>query len=42
VTDVRQWSPDALAKLKEHLGKAARTAIDTYTGDDNPYGDRGG
>jgi uncharacterized membrane protein len=42
VTDDRQWSPDALAKLKEHLGKAARTAIDTHTGDDNPYGDRGG
>ena len=42
VTDVRHWSPDALAKLKEHLGKAARTAIDTHTGDDNPYGDRGG
>jgi uncharacterized membrane protein len=42
VTDVRHWSPDALAKLKIHLGNAARTAIDANTGDDNPYGDRGG
>jgi uncharacterized membrane protein len=42
VTDIRHWSPDALAKLKIHLGNAARTAIDANTGDDNPYGDRGG
>ena len=42
VADVRHWSPDALAKLKIHLGNAARTAIDANTGEDNPYGDRGG
>jgi uncharacterized membrane protein len=42
VTDVRHWSPDALARLKGHLGNAARTAIDGNTGNDNPYGDRGG
>ena len=39
VTDVRRWSPEALKKLKDHLGHAARKPI---TGDDNPYGDRGG
>ncbi len=42
VIDIRHWSPDALARLKDHLGKAARTAIETNTGDDNPYNDRGG
>jgi len=42
VTDVRHWSPDALARLKDHLGNAARTAIDANTSDDNPYGNRGG
>lgn len=42
VTDIRHWSPDALAKLKDHLGRAARTAVDAGRGDDNPYSDRGG
>ncbi|WJR82017.1 alpha/beta-hydrolase family protein [Bradyrhizobium sp. NP1] len=42
VTDVHHWSPDALAKLKDHLGRAARTAVDADGGNDNPYGDRGG
>ena len=43
VTGVRHWSPDALAKLKEHLGSAARkAATGANTGEDNPYGDRGG
>jgi uncharacterized membrane protein len=42
VTDVRHWSPEALARLKDYLGKAARMAIDANTRDDNPYGDRGG
>lgn len=37
VTDVR-WQADALAKLKEHLGRAARNA----SGSDNPDDDRGG
>jgi uncharacterized membrane protein len=42
VTDVRNWSPNALARLKDHLGKAARTAIAGHGGGDNPYEDRGG
>ena len=42
VTDVRHWSPEALARLKEHLGNAARKAIDDGAADDNPYADRGG
>lgn len=37
VTDVR-WPADALAKLKQHLGHAARSA----SGSDNPDDDRGG
>jgi len=40
VTDARHWSPDALAKLKDHLGQAARTAAGAT--DENPYDDRGG
>lgn len=39
IIDVRHWSPEALAKLKDHLGRAARNPI---TGDDNPYSERGG
>ena len=43
VTGVRHWSPDALAKLKERLGSAARkAATGANTGGDNPYADRGG
>ncbi|WP_036049375.1 alpha/beta-hydrolase family protein [Bradyrhizobium sp. Tv2a-2] len=42
VTDVHQWSPDALAKLKDHLGKAARTATSDNASGYNPYDDRGG
>ena len=42
VADVRDWSPDALARLKDYLGKAARKANSARTSDDNPYGDRGG
>jgi uncharacterized membrane protein len=42
VTDVRNWSPDALARLKDHLGKAARAAINANTGDEDLYGNRGG
>ncbi len=43
VTGVRHWSPDALAKLKEHLGSAAwKAATGANTGGDNPYADRGG
>ena len=40
--DVRHWSPDELARLKDHLGTAARTAFGASNRDDNPYGDRGG
>jgi uncharacterized membrane protein len=42
VTNVQNWSPDALARLKEHLGAAARKAINARRGNDNPYADRGG
>ncbi len=40
VADIH-WSPNALARLKIHLGNAARKIIDANTSD-NPYGDRGG
>lgn len=42
VTDVRHWSPEALARLKDYLGNAARKAIDDSATNDNPYSDRGG
>ena len=42
VADIRHWSPEALAKLKIHLGNAARSAINADTGNNDPYGDRGG
>ena len=42
VTGIRHWSPDTLARLKDHLGKAARAAIGANASDDNPYRDRGG
>ena len=42
VLDVRGWSDDALAKLKDFLGHAARKTNDTDAGDDNPDRDRGG
>jgi hypothetical protein len=41
VTDVQHWSPEALARLKDHLGSAAKKAID-QAADDNPYADREG
>jgi uncharacterized membrane protein len=41
VANVRHWSPDALARLKDYLGKAARTS-NAKTSDDNPYDNRGG
>ncbi|UFW52444.1 MULTISPECIES: alpha/beta hydrolase [Bradyrhizobium] len=41
VTDVHDWSPDALARLKSHL--AARARQPTAGGsDEDPYADRGG
>jgi uncharacterized membrane protein len=42
VTDVRHWSREALARLKDHLGSAARKAIYDNVANDNPYADRGG
>lgn len=42
VADIRHWSPDALARLKDHLGSAARKAAGASAGDDDPYDDRGG
>jgi uncharacterized membrane protein len=42
VTGVRHWSDDALARLKDHLANAARTAMETNPGNNNPYRDRGG
>ncbi|MGY8664542.1 alpha/beta-hydrolase family protein [Bradyrhizobium sp. UFLA05-109] len=41
VTDVKDWSAEALARLKDHLATAARTAAERRA-DDNPYADRGG
>jgi hypothetical protein len=32
----------ALARLKDHLANAARAAMEANTGNNNPYGDRGG
>lgn len=40
VTDVRNWSPEAIAKLKTYLANRARREVDTAA--DNPYSDRGG
>ena len=41
VADIRNWPPDALARLKIHLGNEARTAIEAKRSD-SPYDDRGG
>lgn len=41
VTDVQDWSADALARLKDHLAAAARKAAAGNAVED-PYGDRGG
>jgi len=41
VTDIRHWSPEALARLRDHLGKAART-VSGNAGADDPYRHRGG
>jgi uncharacterized membrane protein len=40
VTDIRDWSPEALEKLKRHLGETARKANDD--GAVAPYSGRGG
>jgi uncharacterized membrane protein len=41
VTDVH-WSPEAVARLKDHLGNAARKTTNGSAGDDDPYHHRGG
>ncbi|MBR0717692.1 alpha/beta-hydrolase family protein [Bradyrhizobium liaoningense] len=41
VTDISHWSPEALARLKEHLAAEARRASEG-SANDNPYDDRGG
>ncbi|WP_035683832.1 alpha/beta-hydrolase family protein [Bradyrhizobium sp. Cp5.3] len=41
VTDVHDWSADALARLKTQLAAQARKASES-SADDNPYADRGG
>ncbi|MCJ9733833.1 alpha/beta-hydrolase family protein [Bradyrhizobium sp. PRIMUS42] len=41
VTDVHDWSADALAQLKAHLAAAARKAAESNVADE-PYADRGG
>ncbi|MBR0811508.1 alpha/beta-hydrolase family protein [Bradyrhizobium diazoefficiens] len=41
VTDVRDWSAEALAQLKTHLAAAARKAAEGNVADE-PYADRGG
>ncbi|MFB6449913.1 alpha/beta hydrolase [Bradyrhizobium tunisiense] len=41
VTDVRDWSAEALAQLKTHLAAAARKAAESNVADE-PYADRGG
>ncbi|MEY9108788.1 putative membrane protein [Bradyrhizobium yuanmingense] len=41
VTDVHDWSPDALAQLKTHLAAAARKAAEGNVANE-PYADRGG
>jgi len=41
VTDVHNWSPEAVAKLRDHLANAARNAAGGNAAGD-PYRDRGG
>jgi uncharacterized membrane protein len=42
VTDAHDWPPEAVARLKDHLGNAARTAVSGNAGDDDSYRHRGG
>jgi len=42
VTDVHDWSPAALAALKEKLGRAARTAEANAAHEENGYVNGGG
>jgi hypothetical protein len=42
VTDVHNWSPAALARLKDYLGNIARKAGGENATRDSPYVGRGG
>jgi uncharacterized membrane protein len=42
VTDVHDWPPEAVARLKDYLGNAARTAASGDAGDGASYHHRGG
>jgi uncharacterized membrane protein len=42
VADISGWSPEALARLKDHLAKTARATTGTNASDESPYRDRGG
>jgi uncharacterized membrane protein len=42
LTDVRNWSPEALARLKNYLGNLARKANGENATRDSPYAGRGG
>ena len=42
VADIRHWTSDALAKLKQHLGTTARQSVDDAGSKEDPYDNRGG
>jgi uncharacterized membrane protein len=42
VTDIQHWTPDALARLKQHLAATARQSIDHADSKEDPYDNRGG
>jgi uncharacterized membrane protein len=42
VTDVEGWSPDQIARLKEHLTRLAAAAIVAPEDSEDPYANRGG
>ena len=42
LTDVKGWSPDQIARLKEHLAKSAAASVAAPDDDEGPYANRGG
>jgi uncharacterized membrane protein len=42
VADIRNWTSDALARLKQHLATAARQSTDHDDSKEDPYDNRGG
>lgn len=40
--DIRRWTPEALARLKQHLATAARQSTDHDDSKEEPYDNRGG